>query len=215
MILETTPVPPPSNPPNEPQLDPAEDNAVPSFTQVQTLPQPSATSSPQQEHHPRTSEPETGGPVLEVAEMPKTSEVDHTKPESTETEAGLPEPGQVEASRCPARLVETGAGDVAMPAAGASVEAVAQGHHRSRKDRLAKLRELGLDPPPIPKLCADEGAFVNLLEPPQLVNPGKTESSLYTEVLGLERSGKHPNRKWEMEQWEQFYFDEYNLFLNG
>ncbi|XP_062301928.1 claspin isoform X1 [Osmerus eperlanus] len=174
MILETTPAPapPPSNPPNEPQHDPAEDNTVPSFTQVQTLPQPSATSSPQQEHHPRTDEPETGAPVLEVAEMPKTSQVDHTKPESTETEAGLPVPGQVEASRSPARLVETGAGDVAMPAAGAIVEAVAQGHHRSRKDRLARLRELGLDPPPISKLCPDEGAFVNLLEPPQPVNPG-------------------------------------------
>ena len=73
-----------------------------------------------------------------------------------------------------------------MPAAGASVETVAQGHHRSRKDRLARLRELGLDPPPIAKLCPDEGAFVNLLEPTQPVNPGKTESSLYTEVLGLE-----------------------------
>ncbi|XP_015203995.2 claspin isoform X1 [Lepisosteus oculatus] len=34
-----------------------------------------------------------------------------------------------------------------------------------RKDKLARLRELGLDPPPKPRLCADEGAFV-CLEPP-------------------------------------------------
>nr|XP_023687858.1 claspin isoform X2 [Paramormyrops kingsleyae] len=38
-----------------------------------------------------------------------------------------------------------------------------------RKDRLARLRELGLHPAPVPRLCADDGAFVHL-EPPQ-VNP--------------------------------------------
>ncbi|KAK6474368.1 claspin, partial [Huso huso] len=34
-----------------------------------------------------------------------------------------------------------------------------------RSSRLEKLRKLGLDPPPQPRLCADEGAFVNL-DPP-------------------------------------------------
>ncbi|KAA0710297.1 Claspin [Triplophysa tibetana] len=37
---------------------------------------------------------------------------------------------------------------------------------KPRKDKLARLRELGLDPPPVAKLCADEGDFVHL-EPPQ------------------------------------------------
>ncbi|XP_051527544.1 claspin-like [Myxocyprinus asiaticus] len=37
---------------------------------------------------------------------------------------------------------------------------------KTRKDKLARLRELGLDPPPVAKLCADDGAFVQL-EPPQ------------------------------------------------
>ncbi|XP_052439173.1 claspin isoform X1 [Carassius gibelio] len=37
---------------------------------------------------------------------------------------------------------------------------------KPRKDKLARLRELGLDPPPVAKLCADDGAFVQL-EPPQ------------------------------------------------
>ncbi|XP_056596727.1 claspin isoform X1 [Triplophysa dalaica] len=37
---------------------------------------------------------------------------------------------------------------------------------KPRKDKLARLRELGLDPPPVAKLCADEGDFVQL-EPPQ------------------------------------------------
>ncbi|KAJ8384976.1 hypothetical protein AAFF_G00196420 [Aldrovandia affinis] len=40
------------------------------------------------------------------------------------------------------------------------------GGSRARKGRLARLRELGLDPPPVPRLCADEGSFIHL-EPPQ------------------------------------------------
>lgn len=42
---------------------------------------------------------------------------------------------------------------------------------KPRKDKLARLRELGLDPPPVARLCADEGAFIQL-EPPQ-ENPGE------------------------------------------
>ncbi|KAL7830540.1 hypothetical protein SRHO_G00316670 [Serrasalmus rhombeus] len=38
-----------------------------------------------------------------------------------------------------------------------------------KRDKLARLRELGLEPPPVAKLCADDGAFVQL-EPPQ-ANP--------------------------------------------
>ncbi|XP_077096497.1 claspin isoform X2 [Siphateles boraxobius] len=37
---------------------------------------------------------------------------------------------------------------------------------KPRMDKLARLRALGLDPPPVAKLCADDGAFVQL-EPPQ------------------------------------------------
>ncbi|XP_018603408.2 claspin [Scleropages formosus] len=40
---------------------------------------------------------------------------------------------------------------------------------KPRKDRLTRLRELGLDPPPVPKLHADDGAFVHLDTPH--VNP--------------------------------------------
>lgn len=36
---------------------------------------------------------------------------------------------------------------------------------KPRKDKLARLRELGLDPPPVVKLSADEGAFVQLEAP--------------------------------------------------
>ncbi|KAI4883998.1 hypothetical protein NFI96_019513 [Prochilodus magdalenae] len=40
---------------------------------------------------------------------------------------------------------------------------------KPKKNKLARLRELGLEPPPVAKLCADDGAFVQL-EPPQ-ANP--------------------------------------------
>lgn len=42
---------------------------------------------------------------------------------------------------------------------------------KPRKDKLARLRELGLDPPPVAKLCADDGAFVQLELPQE--NPGE------------------------------------------
>lgn len=42
---------------------------------------------------------------------------------------------------------------------------------KRRKDKLARLRELGVDPPPVAKLCADEGDFVQLELPQE--NPGK------------------------------------------
>lgn len=42
---------------------------------------------------------------------------------------------------------------------------------KPKKDKLTRLRELGLEPPPVAKLCADDGAFVQL--EPQLVNPGE------------------------------------------
>lgn len=54
----------------------------------------------------------------------------------------------------------------------AAAEASVQQPTKPRKDKLARLKELGLDPPPVAKLCPDSVAFVEL-EPPQL-NPGET-----------------------------------------
>ena len=56
--------------------------------------------------------------------------------------------------------------------ASAAVETLMQQPAKLKKDKLARLRELGLDPPPVAKLCPDDGAFVQL-EPPQL-NPGES-----------------------------------------
>lgn len=42
---------------------------------------------------------------------------------------------------------------------------------KPKKDKLAILKKLGFDPPPVAKLCPDDGAFIQL-EPPQ-PRPGK------------------------------------------
>lgn len=47
-----------------------------------------------------------------------------------------------------------------------------QQHAKLKKDRLTRLKELGLVPPPVAKLCPDDGAFIQL-EPPQ-PNPGES-----------------------------------------
>lgn len=64
------------------------------------------------------------------------------------------------------------------PVSGALVELLAadpeppeQQPIKPKKDKLAILKKLGLDPPPVAKLCPDDGAFIQL-EPPQL-NPGE------------------------------------------
>lgn len=62
--------------------------------------------------------------------------------------------------------------DIREPVGGAEMEPVsAQQSLEPKKDKLAMLRKLGLDPPPVVKLRPDDGAFVQL-EPPQL-NPGR------------------------------------------
>uniref|UniRef100_A0A4W4EV39 Claspin n=1 Tax=Electrophorus electricus TaxID=8005 RepID=A0A4W4EV39_ELEEL len=52
---------------------------------------------------------------------------------------------------------------------------------KPRKDKLARLRDLGLEPPPVAKLCADDGAFVQLECPP--ANPGETLQALKERFL--------------------------------
>ncbi|KAJ8268187.1 hypothetical protein COCON_G00133590 [Conger conger] len=82
-----------------------------------------------------------------------------TTPEGEE--AGLP--GQ--SRTAPEPVLQPDAG----PTAGEAEQPAPAPAPRGRRDRLARLRELGLDPPPVPKLCADEGSFIHL-EPPQ-ANP--------------------------------------------
>ncbi|XP_014033014.2 claspin isoform X1 [Salmo salar] len=181
LIKEATPTPPPPNPPKESQQPSA--SLDPPSTQTQALSQPTATSSPHQENHSRAGEtsptqeldddefplPELAA-IMQGANISVFGGAEIPPPESME--AGPPEQNQAEPSDSQAQEMEAKAGDWdgAQPLpAPASVDPVAPPVPKLKKDRLARLRELGVEPPPVPKLCADDGSFD--LEPPQ-VNPG-------------------------------------------
>ncbi|XP_010898568.2 claspin isoform X2 [Esox lucius] len=160
--------PPPPNPPKEPQS-----------SQLLSLTQPTATSSPHRENHSRAEETsltqETDdheaplpalATIMQGAKMVDSAEV---LPQDLPGDGRL-EQHQAEVSDMQAPEKESTDGDAALPQpATASVEAVLLPLYKPKKDRLARLRELGVEPPPVHKLCMDEGSFD--LEPPQL-NPG-------------------------------------------
>ncbi|XP_029591531.1 claspin isoform X1 [Salmo trutta] len=179
LIKEATPAPPLPDPPKEPQQPP--DSLDPHSTQA--LPQLPATTSTHQENQSRAGETsptldsdDDESPLPELAAIMQGANIlgldsaETTPPEFMEAEPL--EQNQAEASNSQAQEMEVKAGDVdvtqPLPAP-ASVEPVAPPVPKPKKDRLARLRELGVEPPPVSKLCADDGSFD--LEPPQ-VNPG-------------------------------------------
>nr|XP_033492141.1 claspin isoform X2 [Epinephelus lanceolatus] len=192
MMLETPaapPPPPPTNPPSEPLQPSTEQDSSPSLdlssTQMQPIPHPAATSSPQQESLNQSMEAtasqdpdQESGPMLYLSESLQES--------LTTDEAGRPasdsggDAAPVSPKQSQAAVVsesdtlqkEAGSGASVEPLAaqGGSTELSAQQPAKPKMDKLARLKELGLDPPPVAKLCPDDGAFIQL-EPPQL-NPG-------------------------------------------
>ncbi|XP_011479434.1 claspin isoform X1 [Oryzias latipes] len=173
MMLETPPDAPPvkeSSQPTTEQETPA--SLEPSTNQIESLPVPSATSSPQQEReraHGESlcgpdgasggSDPELeSGPMLYLSES--LQESDATEKPVSDCERGSLAPPPEETRTAAESGSEVQQQEEAEPPAPLLV--------KTRK--LKRLKELGLDPPPVAKLCADEGAFVQL-EPPQL-NPG-------------------------------------------
>ncbi|XP_038827769.1 claspin-like isoform X2 [Salvelinus namaycush] len=179
LIKEATPAPPPPDPPKEPQQAP--DSLDPHSTQA--LPQLPATTSTQKANQSRAGEtsptPDSDddeSPLPELAAIMQGANIlgldsaEMTPPEFMEAEPL--EQNHAEASDSQAQEMEAKAGDVdvtqPLPAP-ASVDPVAPPVPKPKKDRLARLRELGVEPPPVSKLCADDGSFD--LEHPQ-VNPG-------------------------------------------
>uniref|UniRef100_A0A3P8U864 Claspin n=1 Tax=Amphiprion percula TaxID=161767 RepID=A0A3P8U864_AMPPE len=135
-----------------------------SSTQIQPLQPPAATSSPQQENlsqprgTPQTPDPEQeSGPMLYLSESLQ---------ESAPDAGGNPAPGSGEETST-ALKTETHPGGLVEPEAPQSLnvspaEPSAQLQIKQKKDKLARLKELGLDPPPVARLCPDDGAFVQL-----------------------------------------------------
>ncbi|KAL0962454.1 hypothetical protein UPYG_G00340190 [Umbra pygmaea] len=159
-------------PPSEPstELQPCQD---PPSNQNQAVPQPAATSSPQQENHSRTEEtsPYQDDENDQEALLPALSDIMQGAKMQVAAESSPPD--SLEQAEVPeSRAVEKEGvdGDVALPPpATACTEPIAPPVHKPKKDRLARLRELGVEPPPVNRLRADDGSFD--LEPPQL-NPG-------------------------------------------
>nr|XP_012774017.2 claspin isoform X1 [Maylandia zebra] len=193
MMLETPSAPPPSvNPPSK--LPSTEQDCNSSLdmspNQIQPLLQPAATSSPQKQNLNQagetsvTSDPEQeSGPMLYLSESLQDSVTadaeDKPASDSGEETSAAPLPQNPTAATSDSETLqkETVSRAVVDPAApqclsadSAKTEPSVQQPTKPKKDKLTRLKELGLDPPPIAKLCPDDGAFVQL-DPPQL-NPG-------------------------------------------
>ncbi|MCJ8746404.1 hypothetical protein PDJAM_G00141280 [Pangasius djambal] len=97
---------------------------------------------------PEVMEEESALPSVGMSESAESSKENHEMSQAQQTKSGT---GQSEQ------------GDSTLTEQGTVVP-------KPKKDKLARLRELGLEPPPVAKLCADDGAFVQL--EPQQSNPG-------------------------------------------
>ncbi|XP_061839144.1 claspin [Nerophis lumbriciformis] len=181
------PPPPPANPTSEAQHLPAEPDSAPpvhvTSSHLQSFPQPAATSSPQQESLSQArNAAETLQTEQELAPMLYLSE---SLQESITTDsAGKPTfgeeaPAVVVSEQTDmlsnARQEEVRPASLVMPQADSntdlvSAEPLEMPSTKPKKDKLTRLKELGLDPPPVAKLCANAGDFVQL-EPAPL-NPG-------------------------------------------
>ncbi|XP_071356864.1 claspin isoform X2 [Trachinotus anak] len=196
VMLETpsAPPPPPVNPPSEPQQPSTEQDSSPSLdlssTQIQPLPHPAATSSPQQESLNQAREAtasldsnQESGPMLYLSEsLQESATADGVMKSASdseeETSAGpLEQSHAAVISDSEVLQKEAASGALVKPEVAqcentdsAAAEPSVQQTTKPKKDKLTRLKELGLDPPPVAKLCPDDGAFVQL-EPPQL-NPG-------------------------------------------
>ncbi|XP_032390630.1 claspin isoform X2 [Etheostoma spectabile] len=182
MMLETpsAPPPPPTNPPNEPQdSSPSQDL---SSTQLQPIRHPAAASSPQQESLNQATEAtasqdpdQESGPMLYLSESLQESVTtdEAVRPASDAGEetspAHLEQSHKAVISDSDALQKESVSGALVQPLAiqcdsadPVAAEPSAQQPTKPKKDKLARLKKLGLDPPPIAKLCPDDGAFVQL-----------------------------------------------------
>ncbi|XP_044028919.1 claspin [Siniperca chuatsi] len=187
VMLETPSAPPTTNPPSEPLQPSTEQNSSPSLdlssTQIQPIPHPAATSSPQQESLNQAREPtasldpdQESGLMLYLSESLQESVTtdDIVRPASDSGKETSPAPLEqnqiavMSYSEALKKEPESGALVAQCESADpAAAEPSVQQPIKPKKDKLARLKRLGLDPPPVAKLCPDDGAFVQL-EPPQL-----------------------------------------------
>ncbi|TNM93031.1 hypothetical protein fugu_018433 [Takifugu bimaculatus] len=184
VMLETLspPLPPPVNAETEAVQLSTEQDSTPSLdlsTQIQSISHPAATSSPQKEtadHQDGDGSTsldlrEESGPLLYLSESLQES-LTSNEVGRQESDSGCEANKQTKAAgKCDFDIQEQEPLQVAevepVGALAAAAEPSAQQPLKLRKDKLAMLKKLGLDPPPVVKLRPDDGAFVKL-EPPEL-----------------------------------------------
>ncbi|TMS17992.1 Claspin [Larimichthys crocea] len=189
VMLETpsAPPPPPINPPSEHLQPSAKQDSSPSLdlssTQIQPIHQPAATSSPQRESlnqgKETTASPDPNqesGPMFYLSESlqesvttdrgvsPLDSSEQTSPPPIEQSQTGVMSDCDA-MQKQPVSVVEPLAAQCGSANAAAAEPSAQQ--PKPKRDKLAILKKLGLDPPPVAKLCPDDGAFVQL-EPPQL-----------------------------------------------
>ncbi|XP_068189129.1 claspin isoform X2 [Antennarius striatus] len=187
-VMLEGPSPPPQtpiNPPSVPLQSPTKQDS-PSVDMLSTQPKshPAATSSPQKESlslgsldpSPESeqmlylSETQQESVTTDGVVTPTPDSQEETFPSASEQiQAVITSDAQQ--TECMSKNVE----DLIVVHCGSAGPAAADGTPQQTiksktKDKLALLKKLGLDPPPVAKLCPDDGVLV-LLEPSQL-NPG-------------------------------------------
>ncbi|XP_073678088.1 claspin [Garra rufa] len=155
-ILESTTQPPPEQASRSQDM-PEQDSSPPTESSLDN--QSSTTSLPQadtatstQDNPTNDSDPQTSNQAQNEVEHDIST--DEPKPEGQEKETSIETSEQHSDKDQEKQQVSVDQAQMAPQML------------KPRKDKLARLRELGLDPPPVAKLCADDGAFVQL-EPPQ------------------------------------------------
>uniref|UniRef100_A0A3B4YZV3 Claspin n=1 Tax=Stegastes partitus TaxID=144197 RepID=A0A3B4YZV3_9TELE len=191
MMLEAPLAPPaPVNPPSEPQQPSTEQQDPPpsldlSSTQIQPLLQPAATSSPHQQslsqpgETPENPDPEQeSGPMLYLSESLQesatTDAVGKPASDSGEETSAVPAEQKAVESDSEALKTEPLPEGLVEPAAPQSLKAGSepsvQQHSKLKKDKLARLKELGLDPPPVAKLADLKSNSLSVLT--SVLSPG-------------------------------------------
>lgn len=148
-------------------------------TQIQPIPYPAATSSPQKESLNQAGETtesldpdQESGPMLYLSESLQESVTTDGELRPACDSGEETSPASLDQSQTAVMLDSEGLQKE--PVSGALVEpfsadpaAAEPSAQQPKMDKLARLKKLGVDPPPVAKLCPDDGAFVQL-EPPQL-----------------------------------------------
>lgn len=186
MLEKPTPPLPESNPISQAQQAPAEQDSSPTphdaSSQLKPLPEPAAASSPQQENPTNQTRAAAAAeifgsdpgfaPMLYLSESLQESLSASMKP-------GSEEGGLWKQTEAPSNIQQADAGPTAAVEPQSTfftdpgtAEPFARLASKPKMDKLARLKELGLDPPPVAKLCANAGDFI-LLDPASH-NPGRS-----------------------------------------